>query len=398
MKSQIILAISTAVLLFASCGGNGKGVKYNPAMSNSEQEGKSGLNESSAAVSPDSMANFDGIKFSVLPPTPDSDIPEKVAEQLTNKIISIAGSNGVGGLCVNPILGIALQMDCVERSVTGTAPQKAIVKYEITLYCGNFISNEIYSSVSLPVTGVGGSFESAAFNAVSQVRENQQIKDMFRISSQKALDWYNTVGNIDKFVDNALSRQDYALAMAILESVPVNASPEIYENAMRRNREVCDLFFQTQATQLYDSMLVAISASNGSYNPEAGAYFCLIPPNAEIYPEALKAFEEYAANITSERMDNIRRMQEVEDREAAYEQQLALATLDNERYRDAMEFEIQKIKIPYEASATIEQIKADGKVAEAKAANTGGFLGLGHLWEGGFNLINRVFDKLENLN
>lgn len=395
MKNILVLSFLGAAFLLVSCSGSGNEVKFNPDMSESSQKGVPADNSQPLVVSPDSMVAFNGIKFSVLPPTASSDFPTAAVERLTTRLIYISARNGVGGLCVNPVLGIASKVDCIERSVTGTAPQKTIAKYEITLYCGNFVSNEIYGSASLQTTGVGGSFESAALNAISQIKENQGVKDMFETASQKALEWYNSPGNVDRFVDNALANQNYALAMAILESVPVNANPAIYENALKRNREVCDLFFQTKASQLLSSMQAAIASSNGGYNPKAGAYFCLIPPNSNIYPEARKIFEAYVEKIESERKDDIRREREVEDRNASYQQQLELATLGNERYKETLNFEIEKLKAPYEARATIAQIEADGKVAAAKAANTGGFLGLGHLWQGGYNIINRIMDNLE---
>ena len=395
MKNILVLYLLSAASLLSSCGGNGKGVRFNPDMTESMQAGAQD-DSHHGVVSPDSMAAYDGLKFSVLPPTPSSDIPTGAADRLTSRLITIAGRNGVGGLCINPVLGIASRVECVERGVTGTAPQKAIAKYEITFYCGNFVSNEIYSSSSVSVTGMGGSFDSAALNAMSQIKQTREIEEMFWEASQKALDWYNAPGNVDRFVDNALANQNYALAMAILESVPVNANGVIYENALKRNREVSDAFFQSKASQLLSSMQAAIAASDGTYNPEAGAYFCLIPSNSNVYPEARRLFEAYADKLDAERKDNILRKREVTDRDAAYKQQIAIATLDNERYKESLEFEIQKIKAPYEARATIAQIEADGKVAAAKASNTGGFLGLGHLWQGGYDLINRMMDKLEN--
>ena len=395
MKKLLILSLLSAASILVSCG-NGKGVKFNPDMWDSSQTRATEGKLHQEVVSSDSMVAFNGLKFSVLPPALSSEIPAGAAERLTSRLITIAGRNGVGGLCVNPVLGILSRVECVERGVTGTAPQKAIAKYELTIYCGNFVSNEIYGSSSLSVTGVGESFVSAALNAMNQIEQTREIEVMFREASQKALEWYNVPGNVDRFVDNALANQNYVLAMAILESVPANANGAIYENALKRNREVSDLFFQSKASQLLSSMQAAIAASNGTYNPEAGAYFCLIPSNSNVYPEARRIFEAYAEKIDVERKDNIKHDWEEADTEASYAQQIALATLDNERYKETLDFEIQKIKAPYEVRATIAQIEADGKVAAAKASNTGGFLGLGHLWQGGFEIINRVMDKFEN--
>lgn len=419
-----IAYIFTASLVFAlvSCGSGDKqngedGVKFNPSakestMTDAQRAAAIAAKKASLAVTPDSMVGFTGVKFSVLPTSISKNVPANVSEKLAMKIIAIAGRNSVGGLCVNPILGLASQIDCVDRSVTGTAPQKTIVKYQVTLYCGNFITNEIYASTTFDVQGVGGSFESAALQAVNEIKNSPQISAMFRQASDKAIEWYNNPGNFTRLVDKALSEQNYALAMAILSSVPAQVTPEVYEMAVKRNAEVGDMFFQGKADKLLSQMRGAIAASPRTYNPQVEAYFRLIPREAKVFEEANKLFSAYTDSLEAERRyirnnerDSINRVRAVEDRNAADAKELALAQLRNEKEKAAMEFELQKIKAPYEAQATLEQIRADASVelAEAEAegeknANTGGFLGLGKLWDGGYNLINRVMDKFEDYN
>lgn len=404
-KINAALLLTIFILVGVSCKKK-EGVKFDPSnsveqMSDAEREAAIAARRASLAMAPDSLFAFEGLKFSILPPTVSANVPTQVVEGLVFRLISIAGQNGVGGLCTNPVLGLASQVVCEERAMSGTAPQKAVVKYTVTLYCGNFVSNEIYASTTFAVTGVGSTFESAAMNAVNDIGNTAQIEEMFRNASQRALSWYNQPGNVSRLVDRAVADQNYALAMALLESVPSQADSAIVEYAIKKNAEVTALFFEDKAEVLYSKMRSAIAASDGSYNPEVGAYFTLIPRNSKVYEQASKTFTAYADSVASERKANIRRERELVDRQMADNKEITLAILANEKYKESLEFEIAKIKAPFEAAATIAQINADSRVGVAQAeaegkknANTGGFLGLGKLWDGGFNLANRIMDKI----
>ena len=393
MKFTYILATLLATAIITSCGSDGgqKGTKFAPAEKQSsmtEAERADAIAQKRAAlnVNIDSILNLTGVKFSVMPPATGDGISQAASERLATRIINIAARNGIGGLAVNPVLGVVSKADRVESSVTNTTPQKTVVKYELALYCGNFVSNDIYGSATVSLTGVGPDLETATLQAFSELKDTPALKELFRKAAESAMAWYNNESSISMIVDQAVSEQNYALAMALLSSVPAQSST--HEYAARRNAEVSNLFFQAKADELYSNMKAAIAASNGEYNPATGAYYSLIPHNARIWPEADKDFNEYCKTVDSDRRDAIARMHETEDRDAMNAQLLAMEKL-----------QVEKIKAPFEARATIAQINADARVAVAQAdaegkknANTGGFLGLGKLWDNSFNLINRIFD------
>ena len=150
--------------------------------------------------------------------------------------------------------------------------------------------------------------------------------------------------------------------------------------------------FKAKAAGLLASMKDAIVASDGAYSPKVGAYFRLIPETSEVYEEAVALFSEYAERVAVTSKDNLERARALEDREAADTMKMRMERM-----------EIAKIKAPYEAKAVLAKIEADAKVGVAEAnakgkanANTGGFLGLGKLWDGSFNLLNRLLDSAEN--
>jgi hypothetical protein len=189
--------------------------------------------------------------------------------------------------------------------------------------------------------------------------------------------------------------------MAILSSVPAQSST--FEYATEQNAIISDLMFKSKSAELLAKMKDAITAANGEYSPSVAAFYSLIPQTSEVYEEATGLFAKYAETVEATRKDKLDRERALEDRAAADSMRLELERL-----------EIAKIKAPYEAQATLAQINSQSelaiaeldaetrvKVAEAEAtgkanANTGGFLGLGKLWDGGFNLINNLIGMATN--
>lgn len=390
-----LLVIAVAI---TACGqSDNKGKKFAPTekqstLADSVRKAAIAQLKATLGVPFDSLLAFDGVKFSVLPPATGNGVTQDASERLAMKMINIAAQNGVGGLSVNPVLGLVTKVDRMESSATNSAPQKTVVKYELTFYCGNFISNEIYASAMATVTGVGPDVETATTHAFGALKDTPALKEMFRKASQRAISWYNNKSNLSVIVDRAVNERNYALAMALLSSVPSQAST--HEYAVQRNAEVSNLFFQSKANELYSQMKAAIAAtlSEGTYNPEAGALYSLIPHNSKIWPMADKVFSEYCKSIDSDRRDALARARAVEDRDAR-----------NAHLLEMEKLMVEKVRASYEAQTTLAQINADARVgvAEAKAvgkknANTGGFLGLGKLWDGGINFGNRLLDKLDD--
>lgn len=378
MKKTLLYVFATVIL--ASCSGNGNqqqtGTKFaakerTSSLSSDEREEAIAAKKASLTqeINIDSILNLHGIAFSVLPPAIDKNVPQAASNKLGTRMIQIACQNGIGGLCTNPVLAMVSRVDCVQRELTGTAPQKAIVKYEITMYCGNFVTNDIYASSSQTITGVGASFEDAANTAMNELKNTTEVQKMLSTASERALSWYSSTSNVQKLVDNAVADRNYALAMALLSSVPEQATAT-YAYATKKNAEVSELFFQDKAAEFLGAMEGAIADGGDEYNPEVGAYLQLISPRSSSYARAKQLYDQY-----------INRMQTVRDDVRDKEHRLAMEQM-----------QVDKIRAKYEGEATIEQIKADSRVNEAKAKNTGGFLGLGKLWDGMFGLTNRLLD------
>lgn len=390
MKYTYLYIIATAIAL-SSCGGNGgneksTGTKFAPkertsSLSEDEREEAIAQKHSELAheINIDSILSNHGVAFSVLPPAVDKNIPQAASDKLGTKMIQIASQNGIGGLCKNPVLAMVSRVDCVQRELTGTAPQKAIVKYEVTMYCGNFITNDIYALSAQTITGVGSTFDEASSKAMNELKNTADMQKMLQTASERAIKWYSATANVQKLVDEEVGNRNYALAMALLSSVPEQASAT-YAYAEKKNKEVSDMFFEEKAAELLGELEGAIAAAGDDYHPGLGAYLKVIPVRSSSYARAKQIYDNYLSHVADVKKD---------EREKAH--QFAME-----------ELQVEKIKAPYEAEATIAKINADARVGvaqakaqEAKNANTGGFLGMGKLWDGTFGLANRLFDNLE---
>ena len=398
--------------IITACGNSAKknadGTIFSPthkesSLSDSARQQAIADKRASLAISVDSIFMMQGVKFSVLPPAIVNGVDATASERLASRLINIAAVNGIGGLPLNPVLGLVTRVERTESSMTTTAPQQTAVCYSLTFYCGNFISNEIYASASTSVAGVGSDIDAATLNAFGEVKETPQMKEMFRAAGEMAMKWYDTPSNVSIAVDQAVATRDYALAMAILSSVPSQSSSRAY--AEKKNAEICDLFFQSKADELYGRMMAAIASSDGGYSPEAGAMFALIPHNSKIWDKADKAFTDYCRAIDSNRREAIAAAKAEKDRQ----DQTALL-LELER------IQVEKAKAPYEMQATLSKVNTDSQLQLArinadtqmavaheqalgrKYANTGGFFGLGRLWDGAFGIANRLLDKFDHRN
>ena len=349
MKKYLLLFL--AALLAVSCG-TGKKQTFSP------KERKSSMSDSTRRdaimamraklgdVNVDSLVMSHGVKFSVVPPIASENVSETASNKLCSKLVQIAAQNGIGGLYTNPVLALIARVDNVDRSMTGTAPQRAVVKCEITLYCANLVSHDIYASCAQTVTGVGASFEDATNKAFNNVKNDGQMQKMLSVASQRALEWYRNPGNVKTLVDMLVNQREYALAMGLLSSVPEQATAT-FEYAVSKNEEVSGLFFEEKAAELLGKMEGAIAASGDGYDPQVGAYLAAIPVRSGSYARAQELYTEYMT----------------QHREALKEQRIAemakeQAKDQHEFEKEMQELEIKKISATYEGEAMIEKYNA----------------------------------------
>ena len=83
--------------------------------------------------------------MAILPPAIKGDITESTCEKIILKMLQIASQNGISGMPGSSPIAFAMSLEPIDRAVTGTAPQKTIIKYEVGYYVLNTTTGDIYA-------------------------------------------------------------------------------------------------------------------------------------------------------------------------------------------------------------------------------------------------------------
>ena len=221
MKKSIFIIAALAVVV-ASCGGD---AKKDTSKGFAPKERKSNLHdderqqaidqkraELNATVNLETLMNQRGVKLSILMPKVEGqDITAEVSEKIGMKMLEMAAQNGISGLGTSPGFVMGTSIAQTGRVATGSAPQKMMVKYDLTFKVMNTLTNDVYATTTQEVTGVGSSFPEANINAVSNIKNTPQIQQMLQTANDRIIEWYNTnLPTIKNQVNAAVGNGDYA--------------------------------------------------------------------------------------------------------------------------------------------------------------------------------------------
>jgi len=358
MKKANIIVIALAALLIASCGNSATEKKkktFNPKerTSNLSDEGREALiaekrAQLNGAINLDTLLFSHGVKLSVLPPALEGDINENVATRIATKLLEITTANGIGGLNDSPNFALGARMTQTARSATGTAPQKMIVNYDVTYEVLNAKTGETYATATDKISGVGNSFEEATSNAVQQIKNTPKLQKMLQTGSQRIIKWYNE--NIQKLkmqVEQAVGKKDYALALALVESVPQQATAAFNYAQELQPKLLADMKHQ-HAAETLAAMKTAIAQANGEFDPAVAACLQMLPTDSPEYKEAQSAYDAYTKKMEQKRAAIEKKAAEDE----AYARKQAEIERQLKHEKELVEIEAEKMKSKYEAQAS----------------------------------------------
>lgn len=346
MNIKTIFAVTLVGITIASCGGNGNsqhadnsgGVKFVPKDKESkmtDEERKAAIAERKASlqVNLESMMNSNGVKLTVLPPSPHGEITEAVSEQIGAKMLSIIAANGIGGVNNVPDFALAATMSETGRQTTGSAPQKFIVKYELNYQVMNMLDGTVYASAPESITGVGNSFEEATRNAVNEIKSTPALQSMLATGSERVISWFND--NLPMFknqVSRAINENNYALALAYLNSVPSQAA-YAYDYASKEQPKVLEAYKKYNAATNFSALKGAIASGEQSMElkQEVYTYLSMIPVDTPEYSQAQKLVDSYQTNVLIRQAEAQDRQYKTEEAKRIHEEKMELAKQDAER-------------------------------------------------------------------
>ena len=362
------------------------GKKFNPtertsSMTDSQREEALAQKRAALDVNIDSVLYGHGVRFAIVEPKTGGDITQDIADRISMKMLQIASQNGISGVgCYNFVLGTEIAQ--TGRAATGSAPQKMTTQYELTFKVMNTLTGDVYATAVQTVMGVGNSFAEASRNAVKEIKNTPEMQKMLQTASQRITQWYNdNLQVIRNQVEKAEGEGDYALALAILNSIPEQATMA-YRYVGEKQGTLLKGMLHKQAADMLAEMEALLASSGDEFNPAVGAYFSLIPTDCPEHATAQKRYAEYEKKCHARR-----------------------ATLEAKAERDEQAArELEKLKMLYDHNEELATIEADKiktkytSMASAKAAgnnrSTGLFGSLGYAISGTFDRIFKASDTV----
>lgn len=355
MKTQVLI-IMTAALCLLSCGNNQNSsqsnsgssvVKFAPkertsSLTDAERQAAIAQKQQETEVNIETLISPHSLRLTVLPPAITDDITDAVCEQIIMQLLRITSANGISGVNGSSPIAFALAMNPVERRVTGTVPQKMLISYDATYYILNMQTWDVYASYATQVTGVGDSFELATSSAVRELKNSSEIQQMIAQAEVNVVTWFeNNIQALQNRVTQACSSQNYAAALAVLNSVPEQAI-NCHKWASEQVTIVIDQLKKQVAHIELAALKDAIAMAMSEYNPAVGAHLAMLPLGTPEAQEGAQLYAQYMQQIDQERLRKI----------------------DLEERKRLEAIELQKLQMQYEHEATVKEMEA--KMAEAK--------------------------------
>ncbi len=380
---KFFLFLSLVILSVAvfSCGSGGEGKKFAPK----QKESKMSDSERAAAIAKkraelcppllDTLLYSHGVRISIVEPKVQGDITSEVSHNIAVKMLEMAAQNGISGLGNIPTFVMGAEITPTGREATGSAPQKMIVSFNITYKVLNTLNGAVYATANQQVNGVGRSFEEATAQAMNSIKNNSQIQQFLSTASQRIIGWYNdNFGEFQREVEAAAGNGNYALALALVESVPEQAAMAA-NWASERQPKLFEEFKHKVAAENFAALQAAIASAGDDFDPAVGGYFQLIPSDSPEFAQAQALFDKYQAGVRERRTE----LEARAEREAAAQREWDMEKMKLDHETDLAQIEADKCKAKYESMAAAEA---------AKAKNRKGFWGsLGDRILGGIDVV-----------
>lgn len=184
----------------------------------------------------------------------NANIPSYAESALSNKLSRIAAAQGVAGGTVDQRFVITANVIEMSKEFTASAPPKIALIAQPTLYIGDVVTGELFSSCSLPtVKGVGDNDTKAYLAAIKGINENsQEVVRCINQGKAKIIEYYNS--KIDFLLaeaDALASSQQFDEAMAKLAAVP-QVCKDAYLKAYGKIGEIYQKKIDLEGDRLYN--------------------------------------------------------------------------------------------------------------------------------------------------
>lgn len=178
----------------------------------------------------------------------------------------------------------------------------------------------------------------------------------------------------------ALSKEDYALALGIIESVPQTAG-KTFEYATKVHADIYAKLKRQNSRNSLVAMTTAIAEIGDVFDPKIAAYLSMIPADTPEYSQAKQSFDAYKSKCDARRSVLEKKAEKDAEAARAFEQE----KMKIEQEEKLVQIEADKMKYKYLQMANA---KAMEKAMRYESDKNKGFWGkLGDRILGGIDAV-----------
>ncbi|GAA3622383.1 hypothetical protein [Flavivirga jejuensis] len=166
--------------------------------------------------------NNNGITLGAYIPAQAEGIPAYAHNMLKNKLAQVITQNGISDNVYNSRFVITPNITVLSKNITGTAPTMIALTLDLTLYIGDGVAGNLFSSQSISLKGVGTNENKAYMSALKKIKpKNPEIQSFISKGKEKIIDYYNTNCSIMIKKAQTLEAQNaFGEALILMTNVP----------------------------------------------------------------------------------------------------------------------------------------------------------------------------------
>ncbi len=178
---------------------------------------------------------------------------------LEDRLLMLTTQNGYSGLSGSSFF-IFPKISLIESIVTSSPPVQTIVELNISLYIADCIGNKIYSTYVFKKKGVGRTEQSAIYNAIKTISNNDKLSEFYKNAKSSIVDNYNLKCNttIQK-INSLVAAENYLGALNEINKIPEEAE-SCYMTTNKLIPDIYKKYINSRCSELMQKAKIAWSS------------------------------------------------------------------------------------------------------------------------------------------
>lgn len=238
------------------------------------------------------------IHMMVTPISQGEEVPDGVNDMLMTRLISAIAKTDVTADEYYGRFFITGKFNHIYKSVVAGPPSQSVLHTMLTLYVGDIVSKQTFSTATFELRGVGTSEHRAYLNSLSSINSrNKEFEKFIREGEKKIISYYNeNYRTILEQANRAASLRNYEEALYHACSIPECCVG--YAEAENVVLSIFQKYIDFNGLKLLNSARAAWGTSPDERGAEeAYAYLIQIDPSSKCYSDAQSLGREISSKI-----------------------------------------------------------------------------------------------------